>query len=348
MEFRNAGLILLAAVASFLTNEVVGQDVVYRDKPGGGAARVRGKITAVTPEGVTIGDTVVAAGEIKRISVGKEPAVVSRLREQMKAGRYAECLAGLAKLKDVPDEPLLRQELAFLEAYSSAKLSTTHGPMDPKEAGGMIARFLGEYPTSFHTYPALEQYGVLIYSFGKPEAAAKEFEKLKRAQWLEYRWRGHLWHGRMMQVLGETDRAKVNYDAILASSSGDAVTAQYQRLAKCELAKLQGLTGPAGPAIEKLRALMQGQTASNPQLFSSVYNAKGAVYEQAGQLKAARTAYLHTTLLFNGESDAAAEASYRLAKLWPLLNQAGRANEAREQLKSKFRNSYWARIVDKN
>jgi tetratricopeptide (TPR) repeat protein len=302
----------------------------------------------MTPEGVTIGDAEVAASEIRRIAVGKEPSVIDRLRDQMNAGRYAECLAGLAKLSDLPDEPLLRQEVDFMRAYSTAKLSTTHGPMDPKEAGGVVAKFLSDHPNSLHTYPALEQYGLLIYSFGKPAAAAKEFAKLKQAGWLEYRWRGYFWHGRMMQISGDMGQAKADYEAILAGTSNDEVTVQYQKLAKSELAKLQGLAGPASPAIAQLRALIKNQTASNPQLFANIYNAQGAIYEQSGQFKAARTSYLHTTLLFAGEAEEAAEASYRLAKLWPQLNQAGRANEARGELKSKFRNSYWARIVDKN
>jgi tetratricopeptide (TPR) repeat protein len=348
MNFRFASLIWLVTLASFSIGEVAGQDFVYKDKPGGGTTRLRGKITAMTPEGVTIGDAEVAASEIRRIAVGKEPSVIDRLRDQMNAGRYAECLAGLAKLSDLPDEPLLRQEVDFMRAYSTAKLSTTHGPMDPKEAGGVVAKFLSDHPNSLHTYPALEQYGLLIYSFGKPAAAAKEFAKLKQAGWLEYRWRGYFWHGRMMQISGDMGQAKADYEAILAGTSNDEVTVQYQKLAKSELAKLQGLAGPASPAIAQLRALIKNQTASNPQLFANIYNAQGAIYEQSGQFKAARTAYLHTTLLFAGEAEEAAEASYRLAKLWPQLNQAGRANEARGELKSKFRNSYWARIVDKN
>jgi hypothetical protein len=341
-------LALLLPLLAISFAETNAQDTVFKNKVGGGTSRVPGKITAMTPEGVTIGKQEVAAEEIRRISVGKEPSAIARLRDQMNSGRYADCLEGLAKLSDLPSEPLLQQEVAFMRAFSSARLSLTQGSVGAKDAGVIVAKFLADYPTSFHTYPALEQYGLLIYSFGKPDLAAKEFEKLKNAKWKEMRWRGHFLHGRMMQITNQTDQAKANYEAILADKSTDVATARFQLLAQCELAKLEGLSGQAGPAIEQLRGMIKSQTSANPQLFAYIYNAKGAIFEQLGQLKAARTAYLHTTLLFGGETEAAAEATYRLAKLWPQLNQAGRANDAREQLNSKFRQTYWKGIVDKN
>ncbi len=63
---------------------------------------------------------------------------------------------------------------------------------------------------------------------------------------------------------------------------------------------------------------------------------------QEGNLKEAATAFLHTELLFAQEIEPQAEALYQLALIWPKLNQTDRASRAREGLKSRYRNSYWA------
>ena len=73
-----------------------------------------------------------------------------------------------------------------------------------------------------------------------------------------------------------------------------------------------------------------------------VGNAIGAVHQKAGNTEEAMMSYLCTQLLYPQAANAHAEAVYRLAKIWPSLDNNQRANEARELLKSRYRNSYWS------
>ena len=67
----------------------------------------------------------------------------------------------------------------------------------------------------------------------------------------------------------------------------------------------------------------------------------GAIHEKTGNLKEARDAYLHTQLLFNSVEYPAAEALYRLSKIYVKLKDSKRAGEAKRELQAKYRNSYW-------
>jgi len=56
----------------------------------------------------------------------------------------------------------------------------------------------------------------------------------------------------------------------------------------------------------------------------------------------AQEKFLFTHLLFDTESDAHAEAVYHLVGIWTNQNQTDRAAEARQILKSRYRNTWWS------
>ena len=93
----------------------------------------------------------------------------------------------------------------------------------------------------------------------------------------------------------------------------------------------------------KCHEIIKSENPDNTQLFAYAYNALGTCHLQNKNLKEARTAFLHTELLFSKESEAMAEALYNLSLIWPDLGNNDRAIKARESLKNSFRNSYWAR-----
>ena len=340
IKFSESLTACLSLCLFFATNQGLAQDAVHINKIGGGTTQVTGKISQVDPEGVTIDGKRIQASEVRRISVGREPSVINRLREEMVGGQYANCLAGIEKLKDVPNEPLLKQEIDFMKAYSSARMALTQGTIPAEVAGKTVGEFLKSAPTSLHRYPALEQYGLLIYAIGKPELAAKQFEKLRSAKWEEFRVRGQFLHGRMMSVLDQNDKAKADYDQILKETS-NPTSDKYKLLARCEIARIDGVAGDTSSNLEILNKLIKSETDDNAELFAYIYNAKGAIYEKTGNLKDARDAYLHTHLLFGSVEDPAAEAVSRLFEIFGKLNDPKRANEVRRELQSKYRNSYW-------
>jgi TolA-binding protein len=345
-SFRG-GIVFVAATLFLLlaTVPAVAQDAVFKFAIGEGrkARRVTGKITKVDPSGVTIGKEKVPASEIRRISLDDEPNSLARIHDQMNAGQFASALEAVEKITDAPARPLMQQELSFIRAYASARISLTSGEITAKDAGSQIKSFLTKYPDSFHTYPAIEQYGLLIYSFGNLEAAANEFAKLQKADWLEYKLKGYFWRGRMMSLLGNGDAAAKDFAAILAESGTDDLTKQYQKLAACLKARELGVGGDPEGGLAVLNQIREKEGHANSQLFAYTYNSLGVIHEKQGNLKQASVDFLHTPLLFGVEADAHAEALYRLSQLWPQLSKPGRANEAREELQARFRNSYWAR-----
>ena len=322
-----------------------GQDAVFTFKDGGGYSKTSGKIDSVDPEGVTIDGQKIPSSEIKKISVAKEPTEISRARDQMDAGRYSDCLEELAKIESVPNNRLIEQEIAFMKAYSTAQISRRGGAIPPDAAGREVQAFINAYPQSHHLYSAIEQYGHLIFAFGKPEVAAPEFAKLKTVGWHEYQLKGHYYYARMMAQTGNATEANVSLDAILADSGTDDLTQQYKLLAQCEKERLRGLAGEADAAVAALQQMIKEQNAENKMLFAQIYNALGDVQAKAGRLKEAMMAYLHTQLLFASEPDSHAEALFHLAEIWPQLEQTDRANQSRETLKSRYRNSFWARSL---
>lgn len=346
-KFSKSLVVCFSFCVAIAATQSFAQDAVYVNKVGGGTTRITGKISLVKPEGVTIDGKQISVSEIRRISVGREPGAINRLREEMFNGQYAECLAGIAKLSKVPEEPLLKQEIDYMKAYSSARLCLTQGSITPEVAGKTVGDFLKSAPDSLHTYPAVEQYGRLIYSVGKPELAAKEFEKLRTAKWEEYRMRGLFLHGRMMSVLGQTAKAQEDFKAILQQKSNNPESDKYKLLARCEQARLTGVGGNAAAGLEVLNKLIKSESDENAELFAHVYNAMGAIHEKSGNIKEARDAYLHTQLLFGNVEDPAAEALYRLSEIFVHedLKDSKRANDSRRELRSRYRNSYWKRRV---
>ena len=189
-KFSESLVVCFSFCLVLAATQALAQDSVYVNKIGGGTTRVTGKISKVTPDGVVIDGKPIVVGDIRRIAVGKEPSAINRLREEMVNGQYANCLNGIEKLNNVPDEPLLRQELDFMKAFSTARLALTQGTITAEVASKTINAFLKSHPNSLHLYPAIEQSGLLSYATGKPELAASEFGKLRSAKWEEYRVRG--------------------------------------------------------------------------------------------------------------------------------------------------------------
>ena len=283
------------ALALSTNSTTVGQDSVFVIKADGSRGKVNGRITGATREGVSVGDKVVAASTIRKISIGREPVALNRAREQFESGRYLDCIESLAKLEKMPTEKLLVADIDFMKAFSNAQISLRGGNISPKDAGGQMRDFLSKHPESFHLYPAIDTYAQLIFAFGRVDLAAKEFEKLKSAKWVEYRLKGYFQNGRMQQISGSNAEAVVNYDAILAESGTDDMTQSYKLLATVEKAKLQGLGGDA-TAMKTLQNIVGNQNAENQLLFSYLNNAIGALHEKSGELKAAKMSYLKTQI----------------------------------------------------
>lgn len=335
--------VVLVCLCFALPGSLLAQDTVYQLRDGGRSAkRVTGRITAMTSNGVTVNGAEVPASKVQKVTFGKEPLEVGKARDQMESGRFSDAIAELAKIRANVDANV-KQEIGFIRAYSTAQLSLRGGSILPKTAGTEVRNFISGNPNSFHLIPAKDQFARLAFAAGAPKVAAGEFKKLQSSNWLEYKLKGYFHEGQMRILLGDLGAATKSFKAISGVQSNDNLAQTYKLLAKCELAKINGLQGNADAAQKAIEAIIKEENSDNKKLFAHLYNALGAVHQKAGRLKEAAHAYLHTELLFASETEAHAEAVYRLALIWPQLEDTDRANRARNILKERYRNSYWAK-----
>lgn len=340
-QYRKLIVSSTCVLAMLLSTVTVAQDAVYKIRPGGKTSKVAGKITATSPEGVTINGTEVPSAEIKKVTYANEPPIVDRARKQMEAGRYSDAIEELKKIKGTINKRI-RAEVDFINAYSTAQISLRGGSVTPKVAAGQVKTFITNYPDSHNLIPAADQFARLAFAAGLPGVAAKEFQKLSSSNWVEYQLKGNFHAGQMQLILNQLDQAKASFAAIQGMGGTDDMTQSYKMLATCELAKIDGLQGNDAKAQKTIEQLIKQENSDNKKLFAHLYNSLGAVHEKAGRFKEARDAYLHTELLYASEAEAHAEAVYRLAKIWADLEKTDRANRARDLINSRYRNSYWA------
>jgi tetratricopeptide (TPR) repeat protein len=332
---------LFVGVAN-LTNShrLLAQDGVYQFKASGGNTKTSGKITEISPDGVTIAGKLVPASKIDRVSFSREPSDINRARDQMETGRYSDAIESLGKIDVTKLTPQMKPEVDFIRAFSMAQNSLRGGSTTPQEAGGVVATFIDDHPTSWHLYPAVEQLGKLYFAIDRTDLAIGQFAKLSQCSWPKYQLNGSLQLGTL--TMDKAADANAAFDSILNNNSNDDVTQLYKLLAKCEKARLAGIGGDPTTSISKLNEMIATENSDNKLLFAHLYNALGAVHQKNSNWKEARTAYLHTDLLFATEAELHAEALFHLSKIWAQLDETDRAATARDTLKSRYRNSYWA------
>lgn len=324
-------------------------DTVYRANASGvGSTKISGKVINMTPKGIVVeskgSPTTIPAAEIRSVVYGGQASSIARTADRIKSGSYAQGIEEVAKI-DAKGNPYVEHELAFLKAYAEGNLALK-GSFDALAAGKSLNDFLTKYRKSYHFVPATALKGRLLYSLKFLDLAAKEFKLLTQSGWPEYVVKGNYYLAQTALAQQNFDAAIASCDKIIASTDNDDVTRQYQLLAKCVKAKTQCLSGNAGSAEDDLKQIIKVENPDNQELFAAAYNALGVYHFQAKQLKEAREKFLLTHLLMYSHSESHAEALYYLTKIWPDLGNTDEANKTRELLKSRYRNSYWAKILN--
>lgn len=338
---------ILVAVWQMGISTVQGQsDRVFRKAPGGGTSQLRGKIVASSAFGVSIesdeGTVEVPASEVHKLVFADEPRNVSRARDHLENERFSECLDAITKLDSRPNSKLLNQEIQFMEAYSTGRLALRNNS-EIDSAQQLIGDFVKANSDSYRLAMAIDLGAQLLMAGGKIEQAQKEYVKLTNSRWDEYVARGYFFQGESLIQQNDWDAAAKSF-ALLAELVGeDTVTREYRSLARVQLIKLAALTGNPAAAIPQLEEIIQQEDVDNTRMLAYAYNALGTAYQQAGDLKKASRAYLHTELLFSSDPNATAEALYHLTRIWTDLNRTDRANRARDLLTGRYGNTAWAR-----
>ncbi len=340
---------LALVVGLVASGPVVGQsnDSVFLKPDASGRGGVeRGRIVGMTPDSIELekrGTSVnIDAWRIRKITYSSEPSELDRARDRMEDGRFADCLTELAKISERPDNEFIAQEIDFYKAYCSAMESLMGGDITAQQAGTLVRDFVRNYPQSYHYYPAVELLGQLLVGINKPDLAAAEFAKLAESRHPGTRVRGLYLQGNALLLAGQTAEARRAFEAVANADGTDDESQNYKLLAECGLAKVMAMEGDPDGGQAIAEKIIAEESSENSELFANAYNALGLSHMQAGRLMDAAMAFLHTDLLYANESEAHAEALYYLARIWPQLEFTDRADRARQTLKTRYRNSFWA------
>lgn len=351
MNLRIINFVAYLMVVSWLISSTASAqsgDTVYRSTGGAGSTKISGKVVDMSPEGVVIEvrgvPTKVPSSEVRNVVYFGQSGAFDRVAERIKAGNFSQGLEEVGKVDD-KGNPLVAHELAFFRAIAEGNLALK-GDFGAREAGTTLNNFLTKYKKSYHFYPATELKGRLLYALKFLDLAEAEFELLSKSDWPQYEAKGHYYLAQTAIAKQQYDDAVAHCDQIISSTNNDDVTQQYQLLAKCTKAKANCLAGDSASAEAALKQIIKVENPDNQELFAAAYNALGVCHFKSNQLKEAREKFLMTHLLMYSQADAHAEALYYLAQIWPKLENADQASKMRELLKSRYRNSYWAQILN--
>ena len=345
MLLRTIRLSFLVATF-FLSTLATAQDDVFVFRDNGRTTKISGKVTDFAPGMVMIDEgnktTEIPETSIKKIEFGGEPSALGRARDRMDDGRYADCLEELGKIEEAPSSPFIQHEIDYLNAYCNAQIALRGGDVTANVAGGAINSFVRNYAKSYKFYDATELLGRLLMAIGKPDLAEKEFAKLAQSADPQDQINGYFYQGQAMLLQDNIAGAKTSFSSIGTVDSVDDYAQQYKLVAQCQLARIKALEGDPEGGIADIEAIIKKESPDNKLVFAYAYNARGECYLKQGKTKDAAIAFLFTELLCSLQPEPHAEALFRLAQLWPELEELDRANRARSIIKTRYRNSYWA------
>ena len=342
MKMKPISLILCGLIVTLFASTADAQkDAVYRIKKNGKVSKQSGKVQEITPLSVTLDGEKIPVWEIDKVVSNSEPGQVEKARDRIEGSRYDEALEQLNEVK-AGSNPMVEAEVDYYRGLAESKIAFAGGDVSAVDAATFVGTFLKSHPKSHHVIPATELMGRLAMAAGKMDFAKQQFELLTKSRWPEYVAKGQFMTGEVLMRQKKYSEAAAAYGKLIAMQANDDLTQRYKQLAMCQTAKAEAMSGDPTASIAKLEELIKKENPDDKELFAYAYNALGSCYLEAKDLTEAQEKFLFTDLLFDSESTPHAEAVYNLAKIWTKQNQTDRAAEARQKLKSRYRNTWWS------
>ena len=333
-------LLVLAEIA-------VSQDTIVLKRSGRGSTLL-GRIDDVSKTELTISTAgssqKIAANEVKRLNLGGEPGGLRSGRNSVVSGQFEQALEALTGVRlDGKESRVIKEDLEFYTAFAQAQVALRGGG-DPKEAVRVMLDFLRDNRDSFHYYEAVDTLGELAVALGSYDNAAKYFEELGKAPWTELKMRAKSLLARALRSSGDFDGALTTYDEVLSVGLNDAEAARQKAIATVGKAICLAELGKDKEAIQLAEQVMAANDPTDAELFAPSYIAIGTAQRKAGRLMDATLAYLHVDILYFSDRESHAEALYHLSGLWKELNRPDRSLQARENLRSRYGGTSWAKM----
>jgi len=265
-------------------------------------------------------------------------------KNQAIAGRYAEALAAIERIKDEPDRPEIQKDIEYYKALCTAKLALG-GSLKIADAGRMMKAFADANPQNYHYFDASEMVGDLFLAVHQYPQAAEYYARLDNAPWPEYKMRSGVATGKTLLDQGKNEDALAAFDKVIASEAeGDSAAAQRMTATLGKAGALIALK-KTDDAIKLVEEVIKKTDSEDSLLMARAYNILGKAQRQAGagHEKEALLAFLHVDLLYSGVPDAHAEALANLVDLWEQVHRNERANLARKTLQEKYPDSPWTK-----
>ncbi|MFG0262239.1 MAG: tol-pal system YbgF family protein [Novipirellula sp. JB048] len=325
-----AGLILVTHTAH------AQNDRIY---PRSGSA-VIGSVSTTTPQGITVkvgGNTQnFVAGEIAKILFAGDPPALTKGREFALDAQYDQALQELRTIKidDLPRD-VIKADAMFYTAYAMSQLAIA-GKGNKQAARQAMLAFASKHRNSWHFYEAAKVLGDLALSLDDKEGALRFYGTLRQAPTTTAKIEQVYLTGWVHLQSGDPDAAITEFDKVIGLKVDSVDAARLQSLSKAGKAAALAAKQQADEGLQLVSTLIGELNPTDVEMAARIYNAQGSVYEAKGDNEGAIMAYLHTHLLFSGQSDAHAHALSKLVELWPKVGKPERGAEARQELQQRY------------
>jgi tetratricopeptide (TPR) repeat protein len=310
-----------------------------------------GRIVATSPTQVDLEQSgatsprEIPVNEIQAVFFDLEPTDLKTAKLHVLAGRYADALTSLERIKRLPNRAEIRDDIEFYKALCAARLALGgHGK--PADAGRAMRAFLDAHADSFHGFEAAEIVGDLLVAVGQYASAAEYYAKLEKAPWPDYQMRAGVGIGRSLLAQGKFDEADHAFDKVLAAGTDGDLAQRQRRFAALGKASVRVAAKKPDEAIALVDDLLKTADDKDTTFLARAYNVLGASRRQDGRVNEAILAYLRVELLYPNDPEAHAEALANLADLWQQTRRYDRAERARKTLEEEFPDSPWTKKKD--
>ncbi len=285
----------------------------------------------------------VSVFEVTRLMLAEDPPRLRRARDLVQQDQYENALKELVALQSTEvTRDLVLEDIEYYRLYCEGRLALRTGENQKVRQEALLA-FATSHRDSRHFYQAAELLGDLATARGAPAEATKFYRSLAKADWPPLTMKSAVLIGVSLQSESKWSDAAKQFDQVMNDSLATPDAERYKIRARVGKAYCQAyLDDPAG-GIQSLEGLVAQQDPQDAESFSRIYNALGTCYRKANRPQDAILAFLHVEILFPNQAEARAEALFHLGQLWSEVRQEERATQARNQLKTQYSGSRWAR-----
>ena len=294
--------------------------------------------------GIDVGGRVVTfpVKDVRKITYADDPPELSNARDSAMQGQLEQALDEIKQINvGTITRQAVKEDVAYYKVYAEAKLALA-GQREQAAASDQLFGFVRANPQSYHFYEAAELLGDLASAQSDWDKASAYYGSLAGSGWPEYQLRSNVLVAQSLVNKGDYKGAAARYDAVLSTPGNDPEMQRMRALATIGKAKCFAEVGQPDQAITMIETIIKENDPKDAELFARAYNALGDANRKLNKPEDALLAYLHTDVLFFSNSDAHAEALYRLVNLWTETKQNDRALQTRTLLKSRYANSRWA------